>query len=64
MFARVTTYRFDPVRGKELVSRLDGIKARIAEITGVVSVYNAWRDDGNGVTMAVYESKEAAEAIA
>ena len=32
------------------------------EIWGVVSIYTAWRADGNGVTTAIYESQAAADA--
>ena len=64
MFARVTRYHFEPARLDEFVGKLDGIKAQVAEISGLVDAYSAWREDGHGVTVAIYESQaEAAAAI-
>ncbi len=62
MYARVTTYRFDPARHDEMVAKIDGIKAQVAEISGVVHIYTAWRLDGNGVTTSIYENQAAADA--
>ncbi len=62
MYARVTTFQCDPSRLDELTSKLDEIKGQVNSISGVVDVYSAWRADGNGVTMAIYDSQAAAEA--
>ena len=64
MFVRVTRYNFDPTRLDEFVGKLDEIKAQVAEISGLIDAYSAWREDGHGVTMAIYESQaDAAAAI-
>ncbi len=62
MYARVTTYQGDPARLDETEARIEDIKGQIKSIAGVVDAYSAWRSDGHGVTMAIYESQEAAEA--
>ncbi len=62
MYARITTYQCDPARLDDLTAKLDGIRAQVRAISGVVDVYSAWRADGNGVTTAIYESQAAAEA--
>ncbi len=62
MYARVTKFQFDPARLDDLTAKLDNVKAQAQAISGVLSVYSAWRADGDGVTMAIYESQAAAEA--
>ena len=62
MFARVTRFQCDPSRLDDLTAKLDHVKAQVQAISGVVGVYSAWRADGDGVTMAIYESQAAAEA--
>ncbi|MGI9482883.1 MAG: hypothetical protein ACR2OR_11070 [Hyphomicrobiales bacterium] len=62
MYARVTTFHADPARLDEMVATIEGLKADVKAIAGVVEVYSAWRADGHGVTTAIYESQEAAEA--
>ena len=64
MYARLSSYQFDPSRIDEMVSNLDKIKIQVAEIAGLVDIYSAWRADGNGITIAVYEDQQAAEAAA
>jgi hypothetical protein len=62
MYARVTTFQTDPARLDEVVSKIDEIKGQIKSIAGIVDSYSVWRSDGHGVTTAIYESQEAAEA--
>lgn len=65
MYARVTQYRIDPSREAEVVAKLDALSARIKGVPGIVSAHSSWRSgDGQGVTMAIYESEAAAEAAA
>lgn len=64
MFARITTYRCDPERLDEMAGKLDQVKARVAKISGLIDVYAAWREDGEGVTMAIYETQADAAAAA
>jgi hypothetical protein len=60
MIARVTTFQGKPDRLQELVGKLDGIRAQLAGVPGLLSSYTAWNDDGEGVTYSVYESADAA----
>ena len=62
MYARVTTYHCDPALLDEMKSKFEEIKGQIKSLAGVVDIYSAWRSDGHGVGMAIYESQEAAEA--
>ena len=62
MYARLTRYRCDPSRLEELTAKVDGTRAKLREISGIVDVYSVWRADGNAITMAIYESESAAEA--
>ena len=64
MFARVTTYRCDPAHLDDMADKLDQVKVRVAEISGLIDVYSAWREDGEGVTMAIYETQADAAAAA
>ncbi len=64
MYARVTSFQCDPSRLDDLTCKLDEIKTQVNSISGVVDVYSAWRADGNGVTMAIYDSQAASEAAA
>ncbi len=62
MYARITTYQADPAKLDDMVSKLEEPKAQINTISGLVDVYSVWRSDGQGVTVAIYEDQEAAEA--
>jgi hypothetical protein len=64
MYARITNYQCDPSRLDEMTAKLDEVRAQVNAISGVVDIYTAWRADGNGVTAAIYESQEAADAAA
>jgi hypothetical protein len=56
MYARVTSFKVDPARLPEL-------SAKVKEMAGMVDAYAAWRSDGQGVVVALYESKEAADRV-
>ena len=64
MYARVTAYRCDSSRLDDLTAKFIEIKAQVKAISGIVDVYSVWRADGNGVTVAFYESQADAEAAA
>ncbi len=64
MYARITTYQCDPSLLDEMTAQLDEIRTQVNAISGVVDVYTVWRADGNGVTTAIYESQDAADAAA
>ena len=64
MYARLTSYQCDPARLDDLTATLDSIRADIKAISGLVNVYSVWRGDGQGVTVAIYDSQASAEAAA
>lgn len=61
MYARVTTFKVDPSRVAELSAKVAEIGPRAKKLPGVVDVYAAWRSDGQGVVVALYENKDAAD---
>ena len=64
MFARVTTYKADPQKLEEMAAEIEGLKPQIKSIPGVVDIFSAWQSNGDGMSMAIYESQTAAEASA
>jgi len=62
MYVRLTNYQVDPAHLDDLNARLDGIKLKLKQLPGVIDIYTAWRNNGEGVTMAVYASQADAEA--
>lgn len=61
MYARVTTFTVDPSRLAELPAKVAEMGPRAKKLPGVVDIYAAWRSDGKGVVVALYENKEAAD---
>ncbi len=61
MYARVTTFKVDPARVPELSAKAEDMAPRARALPGIVDVYVAWRGDGQGVLVSLYESKEAAD---
>jgi hypothetical protein len=57
----VTSFRVDPSRVAELPAKVAEMGPRAKRLPGVVDIYAAWRSDGQGVVVALYESKEAAD---
>jgi quinol monooxygenase YgiN len=61
MYMRVTTFKVDPARLPELTAKVEEMAPRAKALPGIVDVTVAWRADGQGVLIGVYQSKEAAE---
>ena len=61
MYARVTNFKVDPSRLSELSAKITEMGPRAKALPGMVDAYAAWRADGQGVVVALYESKEAAD---
>jgi hypothetical protein len=61
MYARVTNFKVDPSRLSELSAKIEEMGPRAKVLPGMVDAYAAWRADGQGVVVALYESKEAAD---
>ena len=61
MYARVTNFKIDPSRLSELSAKIKEMGPRAKALPGMIDAYAAWRADGQGVVVALYESKEAAD---
>lgn len=64
MYARITTFQMDPSRIDDVTAMMSDIKGKVKAISGIVNTYTMWRDDGAGVTTAIYVDEAAAEAAA
>ena len=64
MYARVTTIKVDPTRLNELSAKLKEMSPAAKALSGIIDVYAAWRADGQGTVVAVYNSKADADAAA
>lgn len=62
MYARVTRFKVDPARLPEVAEKIKVMGAVTKSLPGMVSAHCAWREDGQGVLVAVYKSKAAADA--
>jgi len=65
MYARVTTFKIDPARRAESEAVVNNeILPKVEALPGLKSLVSAVQDDGNGIGVAVYESEDAANAVA
>ena len=62
MYARITHYQFDPAKIETVEARMGSLKEKIQTVQGLKICTSQWREDGNGVTVAVYEDQAACEA--
>jgi hypothetical protein len=63
MYARVTRFAVDPARLAELPPKIEEMRPRLKALPGMVDAYVAWRADGQGVVVALYEDKHAADRV-
>ena len=61
MYVRVTNFKVDPSRLPELSAKVEEMGPRAKALPGMVDAYAAWRADGQGVIVALYENKAAAD---
>ena len=61
MYARVTTFKVDPARIAELGSKVEEMRPRVRVLPGLAHAYAAWRADGQGMVVALYEDKVSAD---
>ncbi len=64
MYARVTNFQVDATQTEAINAEIERLKPKIKAIPGIKSCLSSWREDGNGVTVAIYEDQESAEAAA
>jgi hypothetical protein len=62
MYVRVTSFKVNASRLKELPDKIRELQPVARGLPGVVDIYAAWRGDGQGVITAVYRSKADADA--
>lgn len=61
MYARVTTFKVDPTRIAELGEKVEEMRPRVRALPGLAHAYAAWRADGQGMVVALYEDKPSAD---
>jgi len=61
MYARVTTFKVDPARIAELGAKIAEMRPRADALPGLAHAYAAWRADGQGIVVALYEDRRAAD---
>jgi quinol monooxygenase YgiN len=61
MYARVTSFKVDPARLAELPAKIKEMVPRAKSLPGLTHAYAAWRADGQGVLVALYQDKAAAD---
>lgn len=62
MYMRVTTFKVAPERIPELAAKVHDMKRIAKVIPGLVQSHVAWREDGQGTVVGIYESRERAQA--
>ena len=62
MYARITTFHVDPSRLGELPAKVARLGHLIKALPGMLDARVAWRQDGQGVVIATYQSREHADA--
>lgn len=62
MYMRVTTFKVAPERVPELAAKVADMKRLAKAIPGLVQSHVAWREDGQGTVIGIYESRERAQA--
>lgn len=64
MYARITNFHFYESKRVELESRLFELCTELRTIPGLVEAYSAWRDDGQGISIAFYDDEDSADKAA
>ena len=62
MYARITTFHVAPSRLDELPAKIAKLSHLIKALPGMIDAHAAWRADGQGVVIAIYQSREHADA--
>lgn len=64
MYARVTTITAKSGRVSDMAAKIPELRPQLKSIAGLISNHVAWREDGQCVVMAVYDTQASAEAAA
>ena len=62
MYARVTTITGKSDRMSDMVAQIPELKPKLQAIAGITANHVVWRDDGQCVVLAIYDSKASADA--
>ena len=62
MYARITNFHVDPSRLDELPAKIAKLSHLIKALPGMIDARAAWRSDGQGVVVTIYQSREHADA--
>ncbi len=62
MYARITTFHCKPEKLDDAIALAEELKPEIMSIPGLKYWFDAGNEDGNFAVIAIYESREAAEA--
>jgi hypothetical protein len=62
MFTRLTTFQADKTKLDALEKSMSAVREQLKTVSGLVSCYSSWAANGSGCVVAVYESKDLAEA--
>ena len=62
MYARITTFGTSPDRYDEANALAEELKPEIMALPGIKFWFDAGNNDGEGMVIAIYDSKESAEA--
>jgi len=63
MYARVTTFKVDPARVAELGKKVEEMRPRVRALPGLAHAYAAWRADGQGIVVALYQDRSFADRV-
>lgn len=64
MYARITHFHIYESKREELEQRLCDLCTQLAAIGGLIDSYSAWRDDGEGISIAFYDDEDSADKAA
>jgi|GEM_PF-1514152 len=64
MYARITNFHVYESKLGELQQRLFDLCTQSRGIPGLVEAYSAWRDDGQGISIAFYDDEDSADKAA
>ena len=64
MYFRITHFQADPANHDALLAKIEELRGQIAAIPGLHRVRSADLGGGRYITIAAYDSKEAADAAA
>lgn len=62
MFGRSATFQLQSGKLNEFESRIPEVRDRLKSLDGLIDCYIAWDENGAGLTMVVYDTKDSADA--